>query len=470
MSDTPHSLHEAAHAIASGRISSVELTRACIARAERLNPRLNCFIRIEEEAALRQARAADEARARDMPLGPLHGVPIAAKDMFYDPGRETSSGSRLRAGFVSTQKARVLELMESAGAVNLGALNMTEFALGPTGHNLVYGHCRNAWNTDYISGGSSSGSGTALAAGIVYGTLGSDTGGSVRLPAAANGVLGLKATYGRISRSGAMPLSWSTDHVGPLARTARDLGRLLGVLAGHDPADPSSSRRAVPDYEQQLGGDIRGLRIGIPDNYYFDDIDSPIAALIDTALKALESLGARCVPVRVPAPEHLNELSRVIVYSEAAALHGDWLRHRAAEYSPQVRTRAMTGIAIPAAAYLEAQLLRPRLLRQFVTEVYAHCDVLVTPTLNLELPTVAETDVGSNPSMWPVIARLVRCTAGFNYLGIPALSMPVGFTARGLPAALQLVSRPFSETRLLAVAEAYQSVTDWHLRRPVEPI
>ncbi len=465
---TIHSLNDAVKAIATRKVSSVELTQACIAKAKRLNPRLNCFIRIEEDAALSQARAADAALSRGITMGPLHGVPIATKDMFYDPARETSSGSRLRAGFVSNQKARVLSLLENAGAVNVGALNMTEFALGPTGHNLIHGHCHNAWNPEFIAGGSSSGSGTALAAGIIFATLGSDTGGSVRLPASANGVLGLKATYGRISKAGSMPLSWSTDHVGPLARTSHDLAKLLGVIAGYDPADPSSSRRAVPDYAGSLENGVRGLRIGVPENYYFDAIDSSVASLIESALRALESLGAIRVPVRVPTPEHLNELSRVLVYSEASALHGHWLRHQASDYSPQVRTRAMTGVAIPAASYLEAQLLRPMILRKFVTEVYAHCDVLITPTIAIEVPTIAATDVGTNPSMWPIIARLVHCTAGFNYLGVPAMSVPVGFTTNGLPAGMQLVSRPFAETRLLQVACAYESVTDWHLRRPTE--
>ena len=459
-------LVEAAGALVRGELSSEELTRDCLARAHRLNPALNCFLRIEDEAALAAARRADAARAAGRPLGVLHGVPLAVKDMFYDAARETSSGSAIRRGFVGTTTAATLERLKLAGAVVLGALNMTEFALGPTGHNPFYGACHNPWNPAHIAGGSSSGSGAAVAARIVYGALGSDTGGSIRLPAAANGILGLKPTYGRVPRSGAMPLSWSIDHVGPLARTAPDLARLLGVLAGHDPGDPTASRRPVPDYEAALGAGVAGLRLGIPGNFFLDDVEPAIAALVEDALAVLERAGARRVAVTVPAAEHLTELGRTVVYTEAAALHGHWLRTRPEDYSPQVRARVATGVAIPAAAYAEALQLRALLLREFCTAVFSACDVLVTPALAIEVPTLAATDVGGSASMWTTIARLLKCVAPFNYLGVPALSVPVGFAPGGLPAALQLIGRPFAEGRLLGVAAAYQRATDWHERRP----
>ena len=459
-------LVEAAAAIARGDVSSVELTRACLERAHRLNAELNCFIRIEDEAALGEAARADAARAAGRPLGVLHGVPLALKDMFYTPARETSGGSRVRQGFRASTESTVGARLAAAGAVNLGALHMTEFALGPTGHNAFYGACRNPWNTAHIAGGSSSGAGAALAARIAFGTLGSDTGGSIRGPASANGVLGLKPTYARVSRAGAMPLSWSVDHVGPLARTARDLARLLGVVAGHDARDASSSRRAVPGYEAQLEAGVNGLRIGIARNFYFDSVDEGVRAALETALDVLVRLGAKRVDVSVPAPEHLTELGRVIMYSEAAALHGRWLRTRPLDYSAQVRARAATGIAIPAAAYLEALQLRAPLLRRFVTEVFGACEVLATPALTLPVPTIAATDVGATPEMWQTIARLVRCFAPFNFLGVPALSLPVGFTAGDLPVGLQLVARPFAESTLLAVAHGYQGATDWHERLP----
>jgi aspartyl-tRNA(Asn)/glutamyl-tRNA(Gln) amidotransferase subunit A len=459
-------LVEAAVALARGELTSEALTRACLERAHRLNPTLNCFLRIEDEAALAAARRADAARASGHPLGVLHGVPIAVKDMFYDPTRETSSGSEIRRGFHGTATATALRRLKAAGAVVLGALNMTEFALGPTGHNPFYGACHNPWNPDHIAGGSSSGSGAAVAARIAFGTLGSDTGGSIRLPAAANGILGMKPTYGLVPRTGAMPLSWSIDHVGPLARTAADLARLLGVVAGHDPADPTSSRRPVPDYESQLDAGVRGLRLGVPRNFFFDGVEPVVGSVLEAALATLEAAGARRVAVTVPHAEHLTELGRTVVYTEAAALHGHWLRTRPQDYSPQVRARVATGIAIPAAAYAEALQLRASVLGRVCDQVFGACDVLVTPALAIEVPTLAATDVGGSASMWSTIGRLLQCVAPFNYLGLPALSVPVGFTPSGLPAGLQLVGRPFAEATLLGVAAAYQRLTGWHEHLP----
>jgi aspartyl-tRNA(Asn)/glutamyl-tRNA(Gln) amidotransferase subunit A len=463
---TRYTLVGAADALARGELSSVELTRAMLDRVRRLNPALNCFIRVEDELALTEAAAADAARAAGRTLGPLHGVPLAAKDMFYDPQRVVSCGSRVRADFRPAETATVLARLRAAGAVNLGATNMTEFALGPTGHNAWYGACRNPWNVAHVAGGSSSGSGAAVAARLAFGALGSDTGGSVRLPAAANGVLGLKATYARVSRAGVMPLSSSMDHVGPFARTARDCARLLNVIAGHDPADPTSSRRGVPDYEMAIEQDVEGLRIGVPRNHFYDGATADVRAALDAALREFESAGMRIVELEVEHAEHMTELSRAVVYSEAAALHGHWLRTRGEDYSPQVRARATTGIAIPAASYLEALQLRPRLLRRYVEQVHSRCDVLFTPTLPIPVPTIAETDVGGSSAMWETIAKMVPCTAPFNYLGVPALSVPAGFTANGLPASFQLVARPFAEALLLRVAAAYQARTDWHERMP----
>lgn len=457
---------EAAEAIAGRRVSSVELTKAALARAESRQPELNCFIRIEPEAALEAARQADAALARGVEPGPLHGVPLAHKDMYYDAGRVTDCASEVRRGYQPRVTATLIARMRAAGAVNLGTLNMTEFALGPTGHNAIWGDCRNPWNTTHITCGSSSGSGAAVAARIVYASLGSDTGGSTRLPAAANGLVGIKPTYSRLSRHGCMGLSFSVDTPGPVARTARDVARLFGVIAGHDPADPTSSRRAVPDYEAATNRGIQDLRIGVPENYYFDRVADDVGGLLDDALRVLDRAGARIVRLRTPEASHLAELSRALVYSEGTALHGDWLRSRGEAYSPQVRVRASTGLAIPAPVYVEALHLRPILLREFVECVFGACDVLFTPTLSIPVPTLDETDVGSRNVMWDTIGTLVHCTAPFNYLGVPALAVPVGFTRNGLPASMQLVGRPFAEARLLRTAAAYQRHTDWHERAP----
>ncbi len=467
MSLLDSSILDAARELAAGSVSSVELTRAALDRAHALQPDLNCFISIDDTAALDQAAAADAARAAGKLLGPLHGVPLAHKDMYYRAGEISSCGSNVRREFKPNITATVLERFRAAGAVTIGRLNMTEFALGPTGHNAIWGDCRNPWNTAHVPCGSSSGSGAAVAARIVYASLGSDTGGSTRLPASASGGTGIKPTHSRVSRHGVMGLSFSVDTPGPIARSAADLARVLRVIAGHDPLDPTSSRLPVPDYEGGLTRSIAGLRIGVPRNYFFADVDPVIGASIEAALGILESLGAKRVAVSVSLAERMSELSRALVYSEATALHGHYLRTQAQDYSPQVRVRASTGLAIPASTYVEALQLRSVMLRRFVGEVFGECDVLATPTLAIPVPTLAETGVGAGESMWPIIARLVQCTAPFNYLGVPALSLPVGFDARGLPIGMQLVGRPFAEARLLRVAAHYQTASDWHLRSPV---
>jgi aspartyl-tRNA(Asn)/glutamyl-tRNA(Gln) amidotransferase subunit A len=282
-------------------------------------------------------------------------------------------------------------------------------------------------------------------------------------------VLGLKPTSGRVSLAGMMPLAPSVDVPGIVARAARDLARLLEVVAGRDPADARSSRQPVPGYEGMLAHGIADLRVGVPQNYFPEAVAPDVGRAVEGALHALQALGATVVPIRVPPPEHLTELSRVLVYSEASAVHGAWLRTHASDYSPQVRTRAATGLAIPAAAYQQAQQLRPRLLRRFVETVFVECDVLYLPTLGIPVPTLAETDVGSAAAMWDRIAALVRCTAPFNYLGLPALSVPCGYTDNGLPTSFQVVARPFAEAVLLRVAHAFEGATDWSRRAPSLP-
>ena len=458
MSFAQWTLVEAADAIRDRRATSRAVVEACLERIAEWQPSINAFTAVLADTALAAADCADAAVAAGLPLGPLHGVPLAHKDMFFHPSRRSSLGTRV-APPVGAAYSSLLERLDTAGAVEIGTLNMCEFALGPTGHNFWLGDCRNPWHTGHIACGSSSGGGAAIAARLAYGSFGSDTGGSVRLPASATGVLGLKPTNGRVTLAGMMPLSPSVDVPGVFARSARDLARLLGSVAGHDPRDARSSRVPVPDYEAMLGHRIAGLRIGVPRNYFLDGVAADVALRMEESLRALTALGAEIVPVTVPEPEHLTELSRVLVYSEAAAIHGPWLREHAHEYSPQVRVRAATGLAIPAAAYLHVQQLRPQILRRFVADVFARCDVLHLPTLGIPVPTLAETDVGGSATMWEKIAVLVRCTAPFNYLGLPALAVPCGFTDNGLPTSFQLVGRPFAEATLLAVAHAYDGVT-----------
>jgi len=467
MSEPAHwSLAEAAEAIAARRISSCELLDACQARIERLQPLLNCFIGLDAERARRMAEAADAALARGDAVGPLHGVPLAHKDMYYRAGRVSTCGSRIRRDFVPDHTATVLERLDAAGALDLGGLNMAEFAVGPTGHNIHWGHCRNPWNPDHVTGGSSSGSGSAVAGRLVFGALGSDTGGSVRLPASMCGLVGIKPTQARVSRYGIMGLSFSLDNVGPLTRTVRDGARLLRVIAGHDPRDPTSSRLPVPDYEAGLELGVKGVRIGVPTNYYYDDAADEVRALMRASLDRLASLGAEIVELAMPDHDQLSNLAGVVLTAEAATLHGAWLRERPQDINPQMRARIEPGLAVPATHYLRALHVRDQVLARFIDQVFKRCDVLHAPSLKVPVPTITETDVGDGPQMGRTIGSLTHCTRTINYLGLPSVSVPAGFTANGMPSGFQLIGRPFAEAQILRVAAAYEAAADWVTRAP----
>jgi len=459
------SLTEAAAAIRKRKLSCVEATRACLEQAERIQPILNCFIAIEGSEALKAARAADRAVKRGDRLGLLHGVPLAHKDLFYRKGQVCTCGAEILRHYRPTVTATVVERLQAAGAIWLGRLNMSDFAGNPTGHNEHFGDCRNAWNPLHVSGGSSSGSGAAVAARACYGALGSDTGGSIRHPAAFNGVVGIKSTQGRVSRFGALARSWSLDNVGPLARTVRDCARLMRVIAGQDPNDATSSSEPVPNYERALSGSIEGLRIGIPENYFHDGVNNDIRRCLRESLEVLESLGARLVRLRVPDPQLLLDLSNVITQPEVAAIHARWLRERVKDYSIW-RAGIDPGQVIPAASYLEAQISRSRLSREWISAVFARVDVLHAPILPRSVPTIEEVMPGS-PNNIPSIQVISRNQRPANFLGIPSLSVPAGFCDRGLPVAFQLMGRPFAEATLFRVGDAYQRVTDWHRRGPV---
>ena len=468
MGDAIHlmSLTELADAIAARQLSAVEVVSATVARARRLQPVLNCFISLQAEAALESAAAADAALARGEAPGPLHGVPLAHKDMFYRTGHVTTCGSRIRKDFVPDHDSTALARLDRAGAIYLGGLNMAEFATGPTGHNEHWGDCRNPWNQAHISGGSSSGSGASVGGRVVYGALGSDTGGSVRLPSACCGVVGLKPTNGLVSRHGLMPLSYTLDTVGPLARTVRDAARITGVIAGHDPLDPTSSRRPAPDYEAALAEGVAGLRIGVPTDYFYDIASDEVRALMERSLDVFRAAGAEVVEVRVPDIARINHLSNVVLSSEAAAIHEPWIAGRPDDYQEQVRNRYEPGLHVPAVKYIQALSARAGLLREFVDTALAGVDALHTPGIPFPIPTRDETNVGGGERMAQMVAGLSWCTRAANYLGGPALIVPCGFTESGLPAAFQLMGRPFSEATLFRLGHAYQDATDWHTRAP----
>jgi aspartyl-tRNA(Asn)/glutamyl-tRNA(Gln) amidotransferase subunit A len=416
-----------------------ELVQACLARIEHWQPRLNAFVEVEESRT--------------------KGVPLAHKDMFYRAGREAACGSKILRGWVAGETSAALERLDAAGFADLGRLNMSEFAYGPTGHNEHFGDCRNPWNPDYITGGSSSGSGAAVAARLVFGALGSDTGGSVRLPAAACGITGMKTTWGRVSRYGAMPLSHSLDTVGPLARSAEDCAILLQAIAGFDARDPQTSREPVDDYLQEKSK----VRIAISPAWIERSAEPEVAAAV---LAAAGLVDKNPIEVEPPDFDTLSAHCLVVMQAEAAAQHAKWMRERPGDYSSSVRARLESGYAIPASQYLEVLRLRRAALDRFCAQTLGAADVYVVPGIAIRLPTREETGPKGGERMPRLLADLTRLTRWVNYLGVPALALPCGFDSRGMPLSVQFVARPFAEATLLAAGQAYQRATDWHRRAP----
>ena len=459
------SLTAVAQAIAQKRFSSREVTQSCLDRIAQWQPRLNAFMAIEADAALAAADAADAAAAKGKISGPLHGVPLAHKDMYYEAGKIVTCGSKIRRDFVATTTSTALQRLKDAGTVRLGSLQMVEFAYGPTGHNTHYGPVHNPFAPDHITGGSSSGSGSAVAARLTFAALGSDTGGSIRMPAHFCCVTGLKTTYGRISRAGAMPLSQSLDTVGPLARTAEDCALLLGLMAGADPEDPTAIVGPVPDYKAATRESIKGLTIGIPTAFYVDDLDSEVAKILDETVAVLKREGATVAPVELPDQSQLTAACQLVLAVEAAALHKRWLIERPGDYGPQVLMRLQNGLAIPGVSYLEAMRWRGPALAAF-NAATAGVDVVIAPVAPVAAPTIAESDVGNSPDAEAVIQRLTRFTRPINYLGLPSLAIPAGFTRAGLPVGMQLIGRSFDEAMLLRIGAAFQRATDFNERVP----
>jgi aspartyl-tRNA(Asn)/glutamyl-tRNA(Gln) amidotransferase subunit A len=459
------SLTAVAQAIAGRRLSSREVTQSCLDRIGQWQPRLNAFMTIEAEQALEAADAADAGFGKGGANGALHGVPLAHKDMYYDKGRVVTCGSKIRRDFVATTTATALQRLKDAGTVRLGSLQMAEFAYGPSGHNAHYGAAHNPWAVDHITGGSSSGSGAAVAARLTFAALGSDTGGSIRMPAHFCGVTGLKTTVGRVSRAGAMPLSQSLDTVGPLARTAQDCALLLGLMAGADPDDPTAVAVPVPDYAAATREPLKGVRIGVPTAFYVDDLDPEVARVLDETVVVLQREGAQIVRVELPDQRQLTAACLIVIAVEAAAFHKRWMIERPQDYGDQVMMRLQNGLAIPAVSYLEAMRWRGPALAAHVAAT-SGVDAVIAPVAPLPAPTIAESDVGNGPDAEAVIQRLTRFTRPVNYLGLPSLAIPSGFTRNGLPVGMQLIGRSFDEATLLRIGAAFQRATDFHDRLP----
>lgn len=437
------SLSEISGALDAGNVTSEALVQAHLARIADLSDGLNCFVEVEADRALSRARAMDAERRAGYIRGPLHGIPLAHKDMFHDAGRLSEYGSPLMKGHRPVRSGTIMTRLNEAGAVTLGRLHMSEFAMGPTGHNAHLGRCKNPWNTDYISGGSSSGSGAAVAAGLAAGALGSDTGGSVRLPAAICGVAGLKPTQGLLPQDGMMPLSESLDCPGVLARSSRDAAILLSVIS----AD-------IDEYIAGIDGGVSGMCFGIPTSWYFEDLDPQIAAQLETTRRALEKRGAIFRDVSIPDHTNLGEMANIAFTAEAAALHFDGMTNHPGQYGEQVLARLSQGLEITAVHYRQALQLRAAQAHAMMAMTFTECDLIFAPVLRKPVPKGAETDVGAGGEMRAVIAGLSDLTRPVSWLGFPALSVPSGFDNSGLPVALQLIGPPRSEATLLKAGAA----------------
>lgn len=451
-------LLEVAARIRQRELSPVEATEAALTRIAAREGQLNAFVTVLGDGARREAKQAEQEIAAGEYRGPLHGIPLSVKDLFATKGIRTTAASRVLAENVPDHDATVVERLRNAGAIIIGKTNMLEFAYAAV--HPDFGPSPNPWDVTRSASGSSSGSAVAVAAGMGYGSIGSDTGGSIRLPAAYCGIVGLKPTYSRVSRYGGIPVSWSADHFGPMTRTVADSAALLGAIAGEDPRDPSSGNVAVPDYLKRIEEGIAGKRIGIADPYFRQHVDAAVRASLDQALTTLTSLGAEIVEIELPPPAQAVPALLALIMPEAAAYHLPWLRERPEAYSSAVRERLELGAITPAVSYIQAQQARRSITAAFLQGMQP-VDLLVTPTAP-SAATPLEGDLTTGEDADPdVLAAIMNFTGPFDLTGFPAISVPCGFTAAGLPLGLQLVAKPWQEALLFAAARAYEAETNW---------
>ena len=453
----PQTIFALAPVLRAKAVSPLEVTRRCLERIEKLNPQLNAFITVCAESALAQARAAETEITRGEWRGPLHGVPIALKDLIDTAGIRTTAASALFANRAPTKDAEVVRRLKQAGAVILGKNNLHEFAYG--GSSLVshFGDVHNPWDTSRIAGGSSGGSAAAVAAGMCFAAIGTDTAGSVREPAALCGCVGLKPTYGRASTGGVIPLSWSLDHVGPLTASVADAAIVLQAIAGYDPADITTADVPVADYVSALSGSSKSLRVGVPHAYFYDDIDPEVAAAVEQALAVIKTLVAEIKDVALDVPTN-----RKLQSAESYAFHAENLAKSPEKYQAETLRRIMSGANVSAQEYI----LRRREMeeaRRSIREIFGNVDLLITPTMPIPAPAIAE--LKKTPeALRPAELKLLRNTRPFNVWGLPAISVPCGFTQSGLPIGLQIAGPHWREDLVLRLAHAYEQATEWHKR------
>jgi len=458
-------LQQAAGLIKRKEVSPRELTRACLDRVEQWDGHLRAYITVLREVALTQAEETERAVLRGDALGPVYGVPLALKDAFAMRGVRTTGGTKVLDHHVPDYDSAVVERLRQGGAVFLGTLNMHEIAFGVTTANPHYGIARNPWQREHIPGGSSGGSGVAVAASLCLGSVGTDAGGSVRLPAALCGIVGLKPTFGRISRFGTLPLSLTLDHNGPMTKTVTDAALLLQILAGPDRRDPDCSAKPVPDYTQALTGEVKGIRIGLPKEYFADAMDEEVRGAVVAAIRLLEGQGATVEEVSLPHSRYAPATLVGLAMPEASANHARYLKTQAHDYGEEVRNLLYMGMLLPAHRYLQAQRVRALINREIAAALRT-VDVLVLPTAAIPAPKIDQRHVTLGEKTVNLSAALPRLTLPFNLSGLPAISVPCGFTVNGLPIGLQVAGRAFAEATVLRVAYAYEQQTSWHRQRP----
>jgi aspartyl-tRNA(Asn)/glutamyl-tRNA(Gln) amidotransferase subunit A len=454
----------AAQALRSKEVSALELADAYLRRIEQLNPRVNAYVTVTAERAREDAKRADAELAAGKARGPLHGVPIAHKDLYETAGIRTTGGGKFHANHVPSADCTVARKLRDAGSVLLGKLNTHEYAYGVTTTNPHYGATRNPWNLTHIPGGSSGGSGAAIAAGLATATTGTDTGGSIRMPASVCGVVGLKPTYGRVSKQGVLPLSYAFDHAGPLTRSVEDAALVLNAIAGYDANDATTVRAPSEDYTAQLGAGVRGLRVGVPRAWFFQQCDEEVAAAVEAALAQLRRLGADVREAPLPGVAEGVGAIFAFVLAEAQAIHADALRTRPDDFGADVR--ALLQSPTPSAESLMTALRARDALTVAARRVLESVDVLATPATPIPAARIGDDTIRVGGTNESVLAAMIRCTAPFNATRLPALALPCGFTRAGLPIGLQLVGRPFDEATVLRAGHAYERATEWHTRTP----
>lgn len=459
------SIREVADLMRTKQVSPVEVTRAVLRRIERLEPKLNSFVSVTAELALEQAARAEKEISGGNYRGPLHGVPFSLKDIIDVAGLPTTCASKVMADHYAQENSSVVDRLYGAGAVLIGKNNLQEFACGATNDCSYFGPAHNPWDLDRVTGGSSGGSAAAVAAGLTFGALGTDTGGSIRIPASACGVVGLKPQFGRVSVSGVYPFAWSMDHVGPLARTVEDAAILLNAISGYDLRDPGSVDRPVPDFTTGLEDGVKGLSVGVPREFFFEKLDDEVEAAVRLAIAELEDLGARIEEVSLPSIYQAHPISSIIMTAEGAVTHEELLRTRGQDYSDFVRGAISGGFSYLAVDLLKAQKTRALITKEFEA-AFQQVDLIVTPTL-----PVLPTKIGQAMMMFggeevTVRSVLTRFTRPANVTLMPAISIPCGFASSGLPVGLQIHGRLFDESTVLRAAHAYEAATEWHLRRP----